>query len=340
MQDYFIVPLNDLLPGDILLMRFHDDDSQNIMELSKSSFSHATIYLGESSYAEATLDRGVIANNLQRQLFPFQDDVIVLRLRGEYFNTILIDKVIFRVRELIGTEYGVLEAVRIAEKGHQPEDGQALSPNRQTCTRLVAQAFHDAGLDIVENHAYCTPEEILKSDKLEALPVKAVQATPEEIDFANSENPILAFVEAQYQLLYEARQVTGADIQNPKQLSDYLFEHPEMDGALCEVLKKSNYLEIYKLEEELNPWHYNVDRFKSRYQGIEIRAAHGLLRSTRNQLELDRLNLYELTVTCEETHLHYFELMRDLYDNLCQQCRRRIKLAETIITDIDLIFTT
>lgn len=338
MENYYIAPISELLSGDILLMRFHDENSLTVMEKTNSTFSHATIYLGDTSYAEATRDRGVIANNLQRQLFPNEDDFVVLRLKSEYYTPTLIDKTIYRVRELIGTAYGVLEAVRIAEIEHRPDNGKPISPNRQTCTRLVAQAFHDSGLDIVYNYAYCSPEEILRSNKFVQLPLKLIPATEKDIAFANSENPILDFVDAQYLFLLNARKVTKEDLQTPQQITDFVYSHPEFDKAVSEVLKDSNYLEIYKLEEKLNPWHYDTDEFKKKYEGEEVDAAYELQRTSKHLMNLYKQNLIGICERYDETQMTYFGLIKDLYEHLVEQCQRRIDVAENIVTDFDIIF--
>ena len=183
----------------------------------------------------------------------------------------------------------------------------------------------------------CSPEEILKPNKLLVTPITAVPATQEDIDFANSENPIYDFVEAQFQLLLGSRKVTGSDLQTIRQVSDYVIENPQYDEPLCKVLRESDYLNIYKREEELNPWHYDKGQFMKRYKGNEIHAAHGLKRTTLNLLSLYKSNLEAISSAYSSTNLEYLGLMKTLYENLVKQCQERISLADDILTDVDLV---
>ena len=50
----FALNYYELRKGDILLTRMSDETSLGIQEITKSKFSHSSLYLGDASFIEAT----------------------------------------------------------------------------------------------------------------------------------------------------------------------------------------------------------------------------------------------------------------------------------------------
>jgi hypothetical protein len=120
-------------------------------------YNHAQLYLGGSSYIHS-YDLGVQAANPARDLFELTDDAVALRIKGKGKEK-MIQAAVDSACAKIGTQYSMSEARAALRK----PDIEAKEGNRQICIRLVAQAFGDADLKIVDNADYCSTKDLLES---------------------------------------------------------------------------------------------------------------------------------------------------------------------------------
>ncbi|WP_158655198.1 YiiX/YebB-like N1pC/P60 family cysteine hydrolase [Flavivirga eckloniae] len=254
-----------LKSGDIILMKSDSRLSRIIRKKSDSEFSHAILYMGGSSYIDSD-GPGVQAHNIQRLIFDNEDDIIVLRLINS--NQIdILNKIELFARQKIGTAYSLNEAIQVLENGTSLEPKEV---NRQFCTRFVTQAYHSAGVDIVKNFNYPTPNDILNSKFLSEVKGVVRKASEREIKYAQSDSPLETQIEIHNSIFAEARKISNQDIQTFDQLHELIINHPEYDNEITEFLRNSGYLYMMENDFEKNPWHYDPEAFIEYYRSEKI----------------------------------------------------------------------
>lgn len=320
----FVFDLNKLLKGDIILERTDDNISKLVMELSHSQFSHAILYVGDTSCLEA--DDIVISFNLQRKLVEHKEDVCVLRLK-ETVAPMTMENIILNARMNVGMQYSINDAKAIIS-----EKLRSGNLRRQTCTRFVAQAFAKAGIDLVKDANFCSPEELLKSEKLYVVKDVLREATEGDIKLANSESILPKQHQIIKDVLAEVRKATMSDVQKINELKDFAILHPEFDETIAEILTKSGYLEMWKEEEKMVPQQYDLLKFIDYYgkQSVEV----ALRISETSQLVIARYMFcyYQLLQDMKKYgHLKVVRLFFELYENLTNFTMRRLAVAKTVL---------
>jgi hypothetical protein len=261
----YLIKKEILNPGDIILMKSDSRLSRIIREKSNSEFSHAMLYMGQSSYIDSD-GPGVQAHNIQRLIFDNEDDIVVLRLTNSNQIEILNQIELF-ARQKIGTAYSLNEAFHVSGNGALLEPKEA---NRQFCTRFVTQAYHSAGVNIVENFNYPTPNNILNSEFLSEIKNVVRKASEKEIKYAQSDSPLKTQIEIHNSIFAEARKISKQDIQTFDQLHELIINYPEYDNEITEFVRNSGYLDIMENDFEKNPWHYNTEAFIEHYKSKEM----------------------------------------------------------------------
>lgn len=315
----YLINIDKIEAGDIILTRSNSEISQLVRRLTKSEFSHAILYVGVSSCIDSD-GYGVQSQNLQRLLFENTTDVKVLRLKSVEDRNKIPDAIVF-ARQKIGTEYSIDEAkVALLKK-----EIEAQQPNRQFCTRFVAQAYESAGIKLVDNADYCNPEELLKSELLIELKDALRNASAAEVEFAQSESPLKKQQEIHNTIFSSARKLTKADIQTFEQLSKYVLENPDKEPAISKIIEDSGYLTMWQMDTESNPWHYDPILFIEHYQNPRQIVDVALFFATTEKETRDR---FEKTLeTLEFGFLFYqqkyFALQIELYDKLIELSLQR-----------------
>lgn len=254
----YVINFEKLEFGDIILIRSNTRISQLVRHRTQSQYSHAILYVGVASVIDSD-GYGVQSNNIQRLLIENVDDAVVLRLKEKAPN---IEQVEFFARQKIGTEYSTEEALATRIN----KDIEAKEPNRQFCTRFVAQAYKNADITIVDNPDYCTPEDLLKSDQLMIIEDVLREASKKEIEFANSENPNVTQREIHNSIFKKAREISGIDIQTFEQLNEMIIEKPDLDGEFTDFVRQSGYLNMIEGDMEKNPWYYKAEKMMEHYK--------------------------------------------------------------------------
>lgn len=314
----YILDIEKLETGDIILTRSSSGESELIRQLSQSDYSHAIIYVGVSSCIESD-GLGVQSQNIQRMLFENESDVLVLRLKDDNFKHLLSGAIVF-ARQKIGTEYSTTEA-RLARL---EKSIAAKETNRQFCTRFVAQAYLNSGIQIVSNPNYCSPNDIQGSELLTIINQVLRTASKAEIAFAQEESPLEKQKEIHNFIFENARTISGQDIQTFEQLSKYVLENPEKDNDITNIIEKSGYLEMWKGDVERNSWHYDYKELLKHYTDPRQRKEVGYFFATTERETRERF--YQTLDTVEFGYSFYgqkyFEVQIDLYKKL-------IDLSET-----------
>lgn len=255
--DYYLLDDSKLEIGDVILTTTSQKLSKIIKTFTHSDYSHAMIYVGGCSCIDST-GNGVQAHNTQRMLFSASEFCKVLRFKESLTNKQL-DEIIYFVRSKIGTDYSVPEAIKAGMKTNSNNK----EPNKQFCSRLVAQAYKSGGIELVNNCDYSSPEDLNSSDKLYEIINVLKLATEAEIKFATEENTPLKIQEQVHNFIFQkTRKITRLDIQTFEQLNSMLIKFPVFDEPILEVLKESEYLKLWEIDLKSNPWNYDYECFK------------------------------------------------------------------------------
>jgi hypothetical protein len=200
------------------------------------------------SFIDSTRN-GVQASSFQRELFEDDERAFLFRLKNQPSPHVL-EQIINYARAEVGTRYSIVEAARSVAKIRKPRS------RRQFCSRLVAQAYKMAGIELVPDADYCSPEDLRRSPLLKELSVEFEPVSVEELAWrSESPNPIQIMHDAQNAVLDAARSV-DPDVENFDDLHNLLLSRPECDELIAAALESSGYLDIWQIEVEKHPWRY------------------------------------------------------------------------------------
>jgi hypothetical protein len=326
----YLLNIDKLETGDIILTRSNTEVSQLVRRLTKSEYSHAILYVSISSCIDSD-GYGVQSQNIQRLLYEDLSDVKVLRLRETINKNKIPDAIVF-ARQKIGTEYSIGEAKLALLK----QQVNAKEPNRQFCTRFVAQAYESAGVKLVEIYDYCNPNELLKSQMLIEVKEPLRKASEAEIEFANSESPLEKQKEIHNAILSNARELSGKDIQTFEQLAKYVLDNPNNESQITKIIESSGYLTMWQMDTEKNPWHYDDKLFIEHYKHPQQIVETALFFATSEKETRDR---FEMTLEALEFgysfyQQKYFAIQIELYKKLIELSLQRELTALKILKGI------
>jgi len=244
-----------LQPGDIVLTADSGKTSKIVRRGSKGEVSHAMICVQHSSIIDST-GIGVQARNIQRELYDEDARIVVLRLR-ERPSDARLGTVLDFARSEIGTRYSKAEAIRSVAGVRKPRTA------RQFCSRLVARAYASAGISLVADPDYCTPEEVRLSPMLIELDDMTEDVSEAELAaWAARPNPIAAMQDSQNAVLEAARRLDPT-IENFNDLDQMVHAHPEWDAEIARAYRESGHLDLWRSDFAINAWHYDVDQMEA-----------------------------------------------------------------------------
>jgi len=309
----YLLDKDKLKTGDIILIKSESRISQMVRRLTGSQYSHAMLFVGVSSIIDSD-GYGVQSNNLQRILIENENDAVVLRIKQNKSNE--LNKVETFARQKIGTQYSTEEA-KIAAISKELD---AKEPNRQFCTRFIAQAYNNAGIKLVDNPDYCVPEDVLESPNLTIISNVLRIASKKEIEFANSENPLAKQREIHNRIFERARELSGQDIQTFEQVNELIVSRPDLDVELTEFVRESGYLTMMEDDIEKNPWHYNAEKLIEYYKNPEIIVDTAIFFATTEEKSRERLEMtiYSLIQLDKLYPRNFFKMEIALYRKLIE----------------------
>lgn len=237
--------------GDIVLTARPGKVSKAIRRTTKGLVSHAMICVQHGSVIDST-SAGVQSRNLQRELFKPDERVYAFRLR-EPLTALQLSSLMDFARSEIGTRYSKIEAARSIIAGPRPRN------SKQFCSRLVARAFASIGIPLVVDPDYCTPEELRISPLLIELKNVTETVSKEELKAWRSRPNPLALQEKSHNRILNAGRRLDSSIENFHDLHRFVQAHPQWDAHIAKVYRESGYLDLWKMDFEINPWHYDVD---------------------------------------------------------------------------------
>ncbi|WP_052698593.1 YiiX/YebB-like N1pC/P60 family cysteine hydrolase [Ralstonia mannitolilytica] len=319
------IDYTQLQPGDILLTTSLAAESWSIRAGTKSDISHAMLYVSSTSVIDSTGD-GVHARNLQKMFYDDKCAIHALRLKGP-LTTDQLSKAIAYARAVTGTGYSVIEAVRTLR------NPRGRGSDKQFCSRLVARAYAAAGITLVGNPDFCTPEQLKESPFLFLLPSPAASVSDEEYrSLTTQPNGVEGMVRVTNDLLGQVRALSP-QIQSINDAFQYLIENPEMDDAVLEALRSSGYLDYWRTELARFPWRYDMDALtvllEKSQVGAEIReyCEETLAHDAAGSFKHWEINLATARAQADQFQLKSFAAMARLYENLVENHQVRVRVA-------------
>lgn len=236
--------------GDIILTTTDEFPSGVIRKATKSDISHAMLYVDHSSVIHA-VSEGVRSENTQRIFFN-QDLAVHVMRHKDGIPAGDARSICEYVRSKVGSEYSYIEAARAWR-----ERGRKFS-SRQFCSRLVAQGYSEAGHKLVQEPNFCTPGQLRNSPLLVEVPNATVDVSDGEVEiWANHTSGTDIMHQIQNQVLDGARKLNPS-IQDFNDLARFVIENPQHDVVIAALYAESGYLNFWRYDVELNPWHYDL----------------------------------------------------------------------------------
>ena len=314
----FIIDLNKLQPGDIILTRDKTLRSISVRAATLGSYSHAMICLSPSSIIDATIDGKVYTKNTQRQIFKSVNDCIVLRLKSALSGSD-IEKIENFLRLKVATPYSVKEAVRTpAEKNKSTEAKE----QGQFCSRLVAQAYDHIGIRLAKNPDYCVPSDLSKSELLTKVENILLVANETNIKIANKKDLVEENRKETYAWLDRVTTLGKAENYNIDTINDvakFLRAHPKYDRKVCEYIESTRYQTQYLDDIEANPERYFYNKDSSLDVEAELSNIKTIFEHQKKNYTATRKN-YNLDKS------KFNKLHKKLYTNLLKHLLRRLRV--------------
>jgi Permuted papain-like amidase enzyme, YaeF/YiiX, C92 family len=239
-----------LKAGDIVLTASRSKLSKGIRLATKGTVSHAMICVEHWSVIDSTAD-GVHSKNLQREIFEDDEEVSVFRLRAG-LDSQKARQIVNFARSEIGTRYSTREAVRTIVARTKPRNG------REFCSRLVARAYSSVCIELVRDPDYCTPDELRRSTLLDEIHGVTEDVSQEELAaWRQRPDAIKMMRDSQNAVLSVARGLDKS-VENFTDIDRLVREHPAWDGAIAQAYRDSGYLDLWRHEQRINPWHYDI----------------------------------------------------------------------------------
>ena len=242
--------------------RMWDVAKSGAIRLGSKYYSHAMLYVGGSIiHAHPPM---VYAVNPQRLSSAHDDDYVCLRFDGLTLEQ--KRKIEEFARSQVGALYSIPEAVKTVV--NKSGDAQDLS-GVEFCSRLVAEAYLYAGIQLVPNCSYCAPGDFLSVESL--MQIGACTRCADEHDKAilKSTDFVLLSQDRAYDWLKSVRVMSendGFDVKTIESIYDYVRRFPKRDCEVFNALKESQYLETWKDDKAAHGYRYNPMAMQMIYQ--------------------------------------------------------------------------
>ena len=262
----FLVDQQQLEVGDVILSSGYKLHSKAIQIGTQSQYSHAGIWVG-GTMIEAVMD-GVYSKNLQRVLSKDREHLAVLRSVNPL--TMQQKEVIENfARDKVGSLYSFREAISVVRNERKRPEPSA----SEFCSRLVARAYESAGiiLEGVVDYNYCSPADLERSSSFKKLEEVIIKASPEQIEFASTEDPTKPQADAAFQWLRAVRKLAknkNMEVQTINHIFKFVFDYPEFDEEVCLLADKSGYFLYYDDDRKRNPYRYDNELFNEKLESF------------------------------------------------------------------------
>ncbi|MUK47564.1 hypothetical protein GNP79_19210 [Aliivibrio fischeri] len=298
----YVIDIPKLELGDVILTSEKGVVSKGVRVATLSKYSHAAIYVG-GTIIEATLG-GVFSKNPQRLIFNSEKQVAVYRYR-EPLNQTEIKSICGYARSKVASLYTLPEAatLRYRDLLKIPES------RKQFCSRLVALAYSDNGIDLanIRNPAYCTPKQLSLCKAFYKVNGIIREANEGDIEFAKTDDPNILHQKETINWVNKVRKLVNKeglereyDIQSITDVDKFLRFNSEFDDKIVGYLKSEGYLTHYNFDTKRNPYRYSLALLESAFI---VRNDKDEFLNEQLVKENNIINLYSENL---DRYLHYF----------------------------------
>lgn len=322
----YLLDISKLRIGDIILESGDTKIiSAAIKAATKSDFSHAMLYRDHSLVH--AVNEGVFSKNPQRILVSNPEDLKVLRLKNNQ-NLSVMRKVCDNAGVKIGSLYSKSEAIKTLAV----EENKPAKNRKQFCSRLVAQCYEEAGISLVSNSDYCSPEDLNQSDLLFEVKGAVREATEKDIEFFNKKDPNLENQKETFQWLRKTREIfkpKKVDVQTINDVLQALVNHRDMDKKVCRLIKATKYLELYNVDRELNAYRYDEELFKIKLAEDPEKANELIdfeIKLNQREIERHSRNLMASRENYKAQGLNFSKLHMKLHRNILKESKKRLEV--------------
>ncbi|WP_071956400.1 YiiX/YebB-like N1pC/P60 family cysteine hydrolase [Delftia sp. HK171] len=322
-NQYYGFDWRRLKVGDVLLSRGASKQASLISNLTGGDFSHVMLFVG-GTLIHADGD-GVYSKNPRRIIRNDKNNLAVYRLINDVSSENLKRMCKF-ARGEIGKLYDVKGAIASIRSGADKS-----SKDKQFCSRLVAEAFKSIDIDFGKSTDKITPNDFCRFNtifaKLEQLVVPLKNA---DVSYANSPDYNLVLQEETFQWLGRVRDFAaskGFSIGSMNDVIDYLFEHPEDDEKICEIVDQTRYYGFVDIDEDKNPYKYDLLQLELEMSNKDLDSREeifsSLIHGIEEECENRKENYYSSIRNVTLKDLKFFRKSHDLNKRLYWNVVRR-----------------
>ena len=271
-----------------------------------------------------------IPENPNRKLYDEGSKACVLRLKDQPGRDLLIQNMLDYARTLVGTYYD-FDAVFAIRRGEQP----VYNPNRQTCSKFVAECFDYVGADVVKDYESCTPVDLFASDSFDHIEDVLIEASVWDIEYAKSKD----VTKLQYDAIVNtveklAQWYPQADIMSFEQLNQFVNNNPSEANRISQLLADVGYYNLWEREQEYCPYLYDAEQFKLFRRDDTVTAAIKMKKSSE-KIVVEKKNLTEYFHECLSKYGEndYYNAMLQLQFKVIESANKRIAVANKILEE-------
>lgn len=335
-QGQYVIDTEKLEIGDIILEHGYEPHSFVICVATKSHYSHAMIFVG-NTIIEATREGRVFSKVPNRFSVKNINDLKVLRLR-EPTDSAVMKRITEHARLYVGAEYSLKEAICSAKPNKLME-----STEKQFCSRLVAQCYALENIKLVSNTDFCSPGDIERSELLYEIADAVRLASPQEIEHANAKSlhsthreSTANFCENSIKILssYNIKTITIENeqkyIANLNDIFTAVYQRgkeiEELDFKIAELMRTTGYMDGPFHDKQQNPYRYDIDLFKLKLDSFDqesrVDFLHGEVVKDLDHIE-HRIQSFNTSKQNKRTNLKIFINDYEIHENMLKTMLQR-----------------
>ncbi|MBX8488685.1 hypothetical protein K5D42_02260 [Pseudomonas cichorii] len=283
-QEGYVLRLDLLRSGDIILESGYKPHSEIIKKKTGSNYSHAMIYL-EGTIFESTKGGSVFTRVPNRFYVKNEEDLKVIRYNGEISDEAL-EKMAWHARTSVATTYSVPEAIR-SSREKKPTTKKSTG---QFCSRFVAESLHAGGIKAVDNIHYCTPADLEGADNFSVVLGTVKRASPAEILHADESKLHPKHQKATVEWTKKAKTLLRSLNGKAQTINDIYqtlidSRNPKIDKAIAKAMIESGYTRNLDDDKLENPYRYDESEFSKLLKEGRV----DLNREVRKEVHITRL---------------------------------------------------
>ncbi|MDE0567768.1 MULTISPECIES: YiiX/YebB-like N1pC/P60 family cysteine hydrolase [Shewanella] len=319
-----------LMKGDVVLTTTSGKDSGFIRKVTRSDISHAMICVAYGSVIDST-EEGVQARNIQKLLYDDECAIYILRLKTP-LSQVQADSIVNYARASTGTSYTKIEAAKsiapeIAGKGGI----------KQFCSRMVARAYASAGIMLVNNPDYCTPNDLKNSELLMHVENPWVVVSDNEVKTIKQVGDTTEGMREKTNNLLMAIRALDPNVESINDIDSLVIRREDLDHSIANAFRTSGYLDHWKVELSRFPWRYDQTLITQFYHSLtDPKELIQYCRDTLRDDENGAFAHWEANARgYSEANRMYpretFRLLNELYSQLSLNHHKRVLSAKLLL---------